>query len=743
MHILQKLTLQNLRENRRRTIVTVIGVVLSSALILAVTGMVTSFQKMMLNFAIAETGEYAEMFEEVPVPAIKYITDNQHVSSYFFSPPVTAETIGAEAMETYQDYPHAPYTVADYEKLSELPASADGKYNVYVNYDRPRDYVAIHDQILNALESATGEAINLRTNSNLLRAYGVVSDQALNSIYWLTVIIIGIIVVTSVFVIRNGFSISATERSRQFGMLSSIGATPRQIRHSVIFEGVAISLISIPLGLILGAVAVAILVVVVNYLLHDMMVAPLEFSLPLWIFPAVILLSFITVFASSLISAIRAGRMSAIDAIRGNHDIKIKPRRLHTSKLVQQTFGIGGVIAAKNLKRSRKKYRTTVASIVLSVATFIGLSSFLAYGKKTIDLEYQNSNVEAIITGGDNELYQDLTSKFHLKDYAYYEATYSNDDFQLVLMNTDSFAEFARSVGIKSGELDRVAIANNTMFNLREDGGYELTTNDKIHEGEDYQLQLSYLDCHLVDLDGEKYNSCQFSDSPRTAPLKLPITKVTTMTPLGFEDQIQPTIFIPENYYQRAKIISENFDPTTRQLVATNVPDLGALDEYMTAYQDQNQGQVYYHNIVATRDRMQRMILLMEIFLYGFIIVVTLIGVTNIFNTITTNIALRAREFAILKSVGMTDDEFKRMVRLESLMYSGKALVIGVPIGVLLAYGIYRATANSVDFGFIFPWLPILGSIVAVSLLVIIIMRYSVRQVEKQNIIETIRSENI
>ncbi len=167
-------------------------------------------------------------------------------------------------------------------------------------------------------------------------------DAALATLYSMAIIVIAIIVVTSIFVIRNSFSISATERARQFGMLSSIGATPRQIRHSVYFEGLAIGVIGIPLGILLGIATVGVLVIVVNVLLHGMMQADVEFCMPFWIFPVSILLSLITIFFSSLMPAIRTARMSPIDAIRGNQDIKIKAKKLRTSKLVKNVFGIGG-----------------------------------------------------------------------------------------------------------------------------------------------------------------------------------------------------------------------------------------------------------------------------------------------------------------------------------------------------------------------------------------------------------------
>lgn len=338
-------------------------------------GMVTSFQKMMINCTIADFGDFHEMYQEVPVDALKYIEDNQHVESYYYSKPITKGDIDETAYSRYELYQHEPYNVEYYEKLDILPSDATGTYNIYVRYDNPKNFEANRETIQASLESATGKSINYRTNSPLLRYEAqVMGDVALATLYSMAIIVIIIIVVTSIFVIRNSFSISATERARQFGMLSSIGATPRQIRHSVYFEGLVIGLIGVPLGILLGIAAVGVLVIVVNVLLQGMMQADVEFCMPFWIFPVSIFLSFITIFFSSLIPAIRTARMSPIDAIRGNQDIKIKAKKLRTSKLVKNVFGIGGVIADKNLKRSRKKYRTTVVSIVLSVATFIGTS---------------------------------------------------------------------------------------------------------------------------------------------------------------------------------------------------------------------------------------------------------------------------------------------------------------------------------------------------------------------------------
>lgn len=136
--------------------------------------------------------------------------------------------------------------------------------------------------------------------------------------------------------------------------------------------------------------------------------------------------------------------------------------------------------------------------------------------------------------------------------------------------------------------------------------------------------------------------------------------------------------------------------------------------------------------------------LIVGIFVYGFIGVISLIGLTNIFNTISTNMQLRSKEFASLKSIGMTKKEFNRMIRLESLMYGIKSLIIGIPLGVLGVFAIFSAfSKGSVPISFVFPWKAILISIAAVFIVVWLIMKYSISKVNKQNIIETIRNDNI
>lgn len=745
MKVLQKLTLANLRQNRRRTTVTIIGVILSSALILAVVGIVASMRQMMINFAIDEVGNYHDMYEEVPAEKLKYLTENQHVESYFYSEPLTEDTLkdgfDAEVLETYEVYQNAPYKAKFYEKLNTLPANNTKPYNVYIRYDEPGKYETFRQQILETLGGSP--QINVRTNSDLLRyEAAAMSDVTLASLISLAIIVIAIIVVTSIFVIRNSFSISATERARQFGMLSSVGATPRQIRRSVIFEGAVIGAIGIPLGILLGMLAVVILVAIMNYLMRDMLAFTISVAMPWWIFPIAILLSVITIFLSSLMPAIRAAKMSPIEAIRGNQDIKIKSKKLRTSRFIKHTFGIGGVIADKNLKRSRKKYRTTVISIVLSVATFIGLYSFLGYGQQVVGLQYDNSKIDLTVGGGDAELYQDLATRFNLKDYAYYLRT-NVLDVSLYLVNPDYFTKYAEEVGVKAKDLNKVVILDDLTMTADEAGAYKVErAYPDLQPGDELEVEAikQWHEEKVQDGQGGSFIAKTYGDADKVK-VKIPITKITDLRPLGFENSHYETAFASEDYYLRDQL---GLDADATSFYAENVEDVKPIIQYLEEVEKTGKYKyLNFQDVEEVKAQSRRIYLLISIFLYGFIAVVTLIGVTNIFNTITTNIALRAKEFAMLKSIGMTTREFNHMVRLESLMYAVKALVIGIPLGLLLSYGFYQSIAQSVDFGYSIPWMAILLSIIAVGALISAIMHYSVKQVEKQNIIETIRNENI
>ena len=265
---------------------------------------------------------------------------------------------------------------------------------------------------------------------------------------------------------------------------------------------------------------------------------------------------------------------------------------------------------------------------------------------------------------------------------------------------------------------------------------------DKIIWIDDFERYIYNEDGSYKKYIGEIYNYNRgdeitfdiFGDNAQTATdVTMPIIAQTTQKPMGLETT---------SYTEGTMIVSDEFIDRFNWIYGTlyvNAEDVSELEKDIKA----NYQNISTINIQEEADRQNSLILILAIFLYGFIIVISLIGVTNIFNTITSNMNLRSKEFANLKSIGMTKKEFNRMIRLESIFYGVKSIIIGLPLGVLGSYLLYLAFREGILMEYTFPVMPTAVAVIVVFLLIGGIMKYSLNKINKQNIIETIRKDNI
>ena len=856
MNILKKLTLKSLKLNKKRTIVTIIGIILSTALICAVAGMITSVQKTLINYAKSHSGNYHVCFKNIPNDELKYIKENKNVQNYFLSknvgygklekveneykpyifvmeydkkgleqggvtllegrmPENSNEivipehliksgkinyTIGekitlnlgkrqtkdgleltqedalltdeseetkssskskseTEDLEEIVDTKEHTYTIVGiiersnykgiegfsapgYTAISYMDNENDiNTANISVLYSNLKDFQKKTEDIKSVIEKNIGSSVTVSYNSSLIDYEGGVSDTTMASLYSVGAVVIVIIILSSVFVIRNSFSISVSEKTKQYGMLSSIGATKKQIKKSVLYEGFYIGIIGIPLGILCGMLAVVILLQVVNVLLGDSLNEKCVFSIPILAIIASIIISAITIYLSCILPARRASKISPIEAIRGNDDIKIKAKKVKTSKITKKLFGIGGVIASKNLKRNKKKYRTTVISLVVSISIFISLSSFLDYGGKIVNVYYKDLGYDISVYNGTVENYNEITKLDNVEEYSYSYMTEGSVDINkygsefgkkriakdgeetnsitIILINNDYFKKFIEHLGIQSTNYKDIAIL--------EDDAYEYIDEKTVFENY-YSLKT-----------GDSIEITLTNGEKRTVK----ISKKTDERPMGYKNVYSNGgyLFVSEDFIQD-KSDKKSFH-VGGLLIKSQNPD--ELENEINNLKKTNNlySKLYINNISKYVEENQKIILLISIFLYGFIAVITLIGVTNIFNTITTNMILRSKEFANLKSVGMTTKEFNRMIRLESILYGLKSLLIGIPLGLIGSYCIYNGIAKGLDFGYILPLKSIIIAIIFVFIIVGLTMKYSLNKINKQNIIETIREDNI
>ena len=663
------------------------------------------------------------------------------------------------------------FTAAESDEISK-----DGW--IYVKYtdEGEKNYIQTSSQIIGLSEQHLSEYLNdsyviepgeikynyFSVNTTLLSYKGyALSDNSLQMFFTLAAIIIAIVIVASVFVIRNSFAISITEKTRLYGMLSSVGATSRQIRHNVLFEGFVLALIGIPLGILLGVGVVAILIELLNILIKDMLNGTsFVYSIPVLAIALAVALSLITILFSTLGSAFRASKIAPVDAVRGNNDIKIKKKQkaYKCPKFIKRLFGMGGEIAYKNLKRSKKKYRTTVISIVVSVAVFIAVSSFIQYGTEYSSKYYHeiDYNLSAYRPMG-YEKYDEINSDFerlsqldgvkncrlemsaggHMKtneslkavltDYAtVYNGNAVDYDMYIQLFAFDdvTYKQKLKELGLDYDEVkDKGILINNFEY---------LDENEHLQKGE------------LFKADKVKSLTVRESGNPENdeyyKSFDIEIAKVYNSTPETLK-YLRPS---ENNVYLlvSADTLKNNYDMDyVDYSFFINAENPAELEETIKELDGGQTFEVY--NVEKMANMYNAMTLVISIFAYGFIIVISLIGVTNIFNTITTNMRLRSKEFAMLKSIGMTKREFNRMIRLESLFYGVKSLLIGIPLGLLAGLGIFKAFSMNLATDFVVPYTAILISIVFVFAVVWLIMRFSISKVQKQNIIETIRNDNI
>ena len=851
MKVLNDLSIQDLKLNKKRSIVIIIGIILSTALICGVAGLVTSFQKTMVDTAKEGQGNYHTIFYNVPKDELKYIEENREVKDYFLSEELgysylpnpknveetpivnvismndkfienmsvklkegrlpendtelaistrinekfntnykVGDTITLNINETEQNMENGipktykivgiierpilaieSYDVDWFTAITKMQ-NVNKKANIAVLYNKPKDYIKNTENINNMTKTENNEdgvsfsglsnkyksyKYNLMVNKELLAYEGAsLDDETLKTIYGLGAFIIGIVLVSSVFVIRNGFEISITERLKQYGMLSSIGATKKQIKKSVYFEGFILGLIGIPLGIISGVFAIYILVNVVNYILKDYVSKGtlLTYSMS-WIAIAIsVFVSIITIWLSCKKSAKKASKVSPIEAIRNSEDVKLKAKKVKCPKIITKIFKTGGEIAYKNLKRSKKKYRTTVISIIVSIVIFISISSFIQYGFKMSEAYYTEMNYNYMVfmqeNEDDKEEYKILEDISKLPDAGECSINKSN----VLTMNMDEkhkaeLTEYGKEIkerfyneenGVRIDEINVISLSKEAYerYVSKLGGDYEKYKNGAIlidkninTNNDGKKIQGNIYTWKKGDIITGKINDTQYN---------IEILAKTEEIPAGVNILYNPDAFI---------IVSEDFiNKVGYKSIAlySNSNDAYKLDEEIKQYKQENNitdNTIQTFNMEESARAENAIVLVISIFLYGFIGVITLIGLTNIFNTITTNMNLRKKELAMLKSIGMTKKEFNRMIRLESIFYGLKSLIIGIPIGIILSYGMYTIFRNNMEMEYVLPYKSIVISIIFVAVIIGIIMKYSMSKINKQNVIETIRNDNI
>ena len=831
MNVLKRCCYRSMKENRKRTVVTIIGVILATALITALACLVVSFRVSLIAHEKEQNGDFHYHFLNVKQEYLKYFENNRQIEKYALTEKlgyaylegcqnpdkpylyVMAMDEDAEAAlslklaagrmpengseivvgrhvisnglvevrvgdrltlslgeritddgyvlsqweayhveeEAFQPGTEKTFTVVGvierpgtgvepvtapgysaFTRLEHLDPAAEA--DVYATYTkqglRHRDQVTagilgvsqelylrwkegLWDCTEQELEQIQTVASSVQENYWLLKwELMLFSDGMMRMIYAMSAVAAAVIIVTGIFCIRGSFAISLTEKMRLYGRLASVGTTA------------------------------VILVKGVGTLVRDALSFKLIFgtSLPMILLAAI--LATVTVFLSARGSARQAARISPISAIRANDTVKLG-KRVRCPGWIGRLFGIGGKIAYKNLKRARVKYRTTVVSIVVSVAIFIGMTTFvdlisLAVGTRFGDIPYQMQ-----ISIFQWDFYDDAVAIAEMDGVEEGEVV-RKASLAVEKSRIPYTAEWLGEYTEENAGEDRI-----TVCSLGEKAYARYCKEAGVSVEEARGKALVIADYHLENMvDGKTYieegNIAEFRPGDilrgigESAGTDIEVLKQTTVRPMHLSDSAYRMILIVDEEFMDSAPGLQRYDNIE---VYLKCQDPDRLEQRI-----RSEAQLQYFTLTnySTIQRNEHsMLLIVAIFLYGFLTVVALIGITNVFNTVTTNMELRAQEFAMLRSVGMTGREFRRMIWLEGAFYGGRALCIGIPAGLLISLLFHRGFGIRFVMDYRVPWMGIVLSVAAVAMLLYVIMRYSMAKINRRNIIDTIRNENI
>ena len=658
-------------------------------------------------------------------------------------------------------------------------------------------------------------------HSDLLRFYGAFKASGERSVLiGLTTILVLLIAYGSISLIYNSFSISISERIRQFGIMRSIGASNRQIRRMVLFEAFLLAIIGIVLGVIVGCVGIGVTLAWVHNNFIVNIANKVGLGLRLVISPLPILIAvmicLVTTIVAAYIPAHKAIHKSAIEAIRQSDEIIIKPNEVKTTKLTQKLFGFAGVMATKNFKRNKRKYRSTILSLALSVILFISAASLTQYVKKMLLIQSSNDHKMNVMYNAYTDEQEDVTQRFNvikaipeiqniaitqkIFDEAYIQRNYIASEYwtaenqqylrrikdavgvnvELVFVDDDAFKNLCKQNKVDSSsyfdknspkgllynhviqQLVRegkaitrdVSVidtnANNVPMFVREYKqieGYASLHEPYIKDGKQYYLfyPIEYI---------EEMKSYENLDM-RKAKL-YPVEEIDIDIPLVAGAQIEENLFtLSRNtmqlIYPRSMATTLFTNTDTNYIKRLSNPEIGIqTDNHAIVTQklekikkDNGWSADQIYDFDRDRQNNRMFILVINVFSYGFILLIGVISIANVFNTISTNIILRRKEFAMLRSVGMSEKGFQRMLNYECLIYGGRSLAIGLPISFIFSFFIHYVINQMVQVDYFIPYISVLLAIAMVFVVVFITMLYTTRKIRRNNVIEELRIENI
>lgn len=629
----------------------------------------------------------------------------------------------------------------------------------------------------------------VRYHDALLQLKGVRDPNMSLQLADLVVIVIGVVLLglvlgTFVLIIQSIFSLSSESRRRQMGMLRSIGATPKQIRHSVIFEGLMLAWLPILLSILLGFLFTIILTDRYNQIARELMEFPIEVVTNGYVITAGILLSVITVLGSSYITAGKSLKLSPHQAVQGFEGKAAKKRREKKHVISAKLFGFSGVLAADTLAAHKKRYRSPVAALCISFILFASILCLVVIANKNINLgqneEYYDVTAMLFLSEDrDEELIQRIRKLpslaesgvvssvncatyvessmesaafreiggFAAADSMRYHIVKVNEQYELnstlVGIDEQSFARYCRQIGadpeIFLQEGRPKAIVVNSIFK-----------NPDARKRSKQAEQIEFLDLQIGDplTIYESFDELVKSDYA----VDVEIGAVAAVLPELDWDLGNYRIYyvVPLSVYDS---LTENFMPERAHIYKrTDIKGVTADGDSLTAEKEINEicsqylGSEDYQVVskMSEAAKVRTANQALQSITTGISLLIAVIGIANALSTAAGNLRIRRREFAMLRSVGLDDRGLNRLLFLEGLFFALKPVLISVPVVLMICHlFLWMIDFSWLSFLAIFPWRPLSAYLVVLVLALGAAYYFGSGVIRRDNIVDGLKDERV
>lgn len=601
-----------------------------------------------------------------------------------------------------------------------------------------------------------------KINTDYLESFLAIDENSYiaKSLLPMAAIILVIIMIASVVLIYNAFGMSLSERVRYLGMLASVGATRKQKKMSVYYEGIVLGCIGIPVGILAGIIGIGITLRVVGSkiistsMMNGISESNMEMKtvVPLWAIIGIILISILTIFISCFVPSRKASKITPIDAIRQSNEVKLKAKRLKSPKIIRKIFGYEGEIAYKNLKRNGRKSRVITGSIALSIILFLSCNYFCSMltqaNSLDMDVPYQ---VQAFVSYDEKDKFEkDIEDFAYIDDYYVINNKYvycggSNEIIEKNIENKDYLTPSYKNLFSSSIGLFIHAIDDDDFNEICNENGIDYTQfygedikclllNDITHKGLGEKVfNEKIIGQHIKANDSAYTNAFDYEIGGLVS-----FDKDNYAFHLSMKNNLAG--YIPLSQYAKDYEAQNDNVGVILQFGIETDKHAEVTEELTNLFEEKNYSETYVGDVNEVLQIMNTLVFVIEVFVYGFISLITLITIANIINTISTNIQLRKKEFAMLKSVGTTPKGFRKMISLESVFYGLRAVIFGIPISVIISI-LLNKTMSTTAIPFIFDWKMYLIVIAVVFAIIGITMLFSVSKLKDDSIVETLKEE--